>query len=362
MAVTETERRASERQTALVDCDIHNAPASRQQLGKHMPARWRRHHEQLGGRGHTGASYPREHDHAARTDAWPPSGQAPGSDLGFLRHQLLDTWGIDYGILNTLIGAGSQRNLEYGAAFARAINEWLVEEWLEPEPRLRASIAVAYEAPDLAAQEIDRVAGDARFVQALLSVRTSEPLGRRKYWPMYEAAVRHDLPVGIHFGGAGGGPITGVGFPSFYIEDHAGMSTVFQSQVVSMVAEGIFERFPTLRIVLIEGGFGWLPPLMWRLDAAYGRLREEVPHLTRLPSEYIRDHFWLTTQPVEEPAEPAHFRQLLEHLDMDGRLMFATDYPHWDFDAPDRAIPPGLSPALRRAIMAGNAVQLYGLR
>ena len=178
---------------------------------------------------------------------------------------------------------------------------------------------------------------------------------------MFEAAVEHNLPIGVHFGGSGGAPITGVGWPSFYIEDHAGMPTSFDSQVASLVCEGVFEQFPSLKIVLIEGGFGWLPSLMWRLDKAYARLKDEVPHLKRLPSEYIREHFWITTQPIEEPSKPRHFGQLLEQLNMNDRLMFATDYPHWDFDAPDAAIPSTIGEDLLQDILAENAKKLYGL-
>jgi predicted TIM-barrel fold metal-dependent hydrolase len=198
-------------------------------------------------------------------------------------------------------------------------------------------------------------------VQVILVARTAEPLGRRKYWKMYEAAVRHDLPIGIHFGGAGGYPITGAGWPSFYIEDHAGMPPSLQTHLVSFVCEGVFERFPTLKVVLIEGGFAWLSPLMWRLDRAWSLLREEVPHLTRPPSAYVREHLWLTSQPMEEPPRKEQFRELLDQLAMDDRLMFATDYPHWDFDAPDTALPVKLAPELERKIMAENARVLYRL-
>src|SRR5439155_10924907 len=194
-------------------------------------------------------------------------------------------------------------------------------------------------------------------------LRTSEPLGRRKYWKMYEAAVEHDLPIGIHFGSQGGSPITGAGWASFYIEDHAGMSTAFQAQMISYVCEGVFERFPTLKVVFIEGGFGWVPPLAWRLDAAWKKLKEEVPHLKRLPSEYIREHIWLTTQPMEEPQNPRHFVELLEQGPwLADKLMFATDYPHWDFDAPDAALPKVKLPdGVERKIMAENARALYRL-
>ena len=61
---------------------------------------------------------------------------------------------------------------------------------------------------------------------------------------------------------------------------------------------------------------------MWRLDRAWKKLRDEVPYLKRLPSESIREHFWMTTQPIEEPPKPEYFQQLLEHINADERLMF----------------------------------------
>jgi uncharacterized protein len=360
----------------IVDCDVHNAPVSDEALRAYLPGDWqerretvgyldasfRQYRENLGDRSYMGAEYPRPTPRASRVDAWPPSGHPPASDLGFTRIQLLDTWNVEYAVLNPLLGAAEQLNDEYGAALATAINDWQIREWLDPEPRMRASICVAYEDAELAAAEVARVAHDHRFVQVQLLSRTREPLGRRRYWPLYEEAVRQDLPLGIHYGGWGGMPITGAGYPSFYIEDSGGMATAFQDQVTSMVLEGVFERFPTLRVVLIEGGFGWLPPLMWRLDRAWKLLRAEVPYLSRPPSETIRSHFWFTTQPMEEPPRPEDFQTLLEQLDMDDRIMFSTDYPHWDFDSPAQALPTGIDPELRRRIMGGNARALYRLQ
>jgi len=345
---------------AVIDCDIHNALPSETALLPYLPARWRRQYELFGLRGRQGAYYPRMVPHAARTDAWPPSGQPPGSDLEFLRGQLLDQYGIDYGILNPLIGVGGQLNLEYSAALARAVNDWQVAEWLEKEPRLRAAIVVPYEDGALGAAEVRRAGEHPGFVQVLVLSRTCEPLGRRKYWPLYEAAVERGLPIGIHFGGTGAGPITGCGWPSYYIEDHVGVAQAMQAQVVSLVCEGVFEVFPSLRVVLIEGGFAWFPALMWRLDAAWRRLKEEVPHLTRAPSEYLRTHFWLTTQPMEEPHRPRHFLDILAQVGVE-RLMFATDYPHWDFDDPETAFPVPLPEAVRQKILAENARALYRL-
>ena len=361
MALTKEREATRERvKPLIVDGDIHNELPSENALLPYLPAEWHEYHRRFGLRGYPGHVYPRVNPNAARTDAWPPNGDPPGSNLPFMREQLLDKWDIEYGILNCLVNTGT-RNLPYAAARASALNDWQVAEWVEPEPRLRASIVIPAEDGARAAAEIDRVGDDPSFVQVLMTVRTAEPHGRSRYWPIYEAAQRHGLPVGIHFGGHAGNPVTGVGWPSFYIEDHTGMSQSFQAVVTSLVCEGVFEAFPDLQVVVIEGGFAWLAPLLWRLDRSWAKLGNEVPHLKRPPSESIREHLWITTQPMEEPNNPRHFHQVLDHLGMNDRIVFATDYPHWDFDAPDQAFPVRLAPDLERAIMGENAHRLYRL-
>jgi predicted TIM-barrel fold metal-dependent hydrolase len=364
MTATATIARTPERtRTAVIDCDIHNNIPGETALYPHLPEKWRAYCKQFGLRNYRygGAFYPRVNPAAARTDSWPPNGRPPGADLPFLREQLLEQWGIEYGILNPLIddGAPSQLNSEYGAAIARAINRWQVQDWLEPEPRLRASMVVPAEDGDLAAAEVDFWADERRFVQILLLARSSEPLGRPKYWKLYEAAERHGLPIGIHFGGVGGHAITGAGWPYYYLEDHVGMPQTFQAQIASYIFEGVFERFPGLKVVIIEGGFAWLAPLMWRMDRVWEGMRSEVPHVKRPPSEYLREHFWITTQPMEEPPQRGQFLAMLDQMDLNDRLMFATDYPHWDFDAPDQAFPVRLPAELEAKLMAENARALY---
>ena len=205
-----TEMRAD---TTIIDTDIHVYFSSQDVLRSYLGARWQDYHQMYGARGYHGSHYPRAMPNAARHDAWPDDGTPPGSNLPLLQAQLLDRWGIEIGILNPLVGAGEQRNLEFGAAFARATNEWQLREWLEREPRLRASIVVPWEDGELAAAEIDRWGGHPGFVHALLIARTKEPLGRRKYWPIYEAASRHDVPVAVHFGGRGRRAHNRIGIP-----------------------------------------------------------------------------------------------------------------------------------------------------
>jgi predicted TIM-barrel fold metal-dependent hydrolase len=233
-----------------------------------------------------------------------------------------------------------------------------LHEWLIPEPRLKGSIVVPYEDADAAVAEIERYAADPHFVQVLMLSRTSEPPGQKRYWKVYEAAAAAGLPVGVHAFGFGGYPVSGGGWPSYYIEDMVGHAQSSQSFLTSMVIEGVFERVPGMRLVLIEAGFAWLPSLAWRLDKIWNRLKVETPHLKRLPSEYIHDHVWLTTQPMEEPANRAHVLDAIDWIGWD-RLLFATDYPHWDYDDPAHVLPMPVAEQKKRDFFLNNAVALY---
>jgi predicted TIM-barrel fold metal-dependent hydrolase len=133
-----------------------------------------------------------------------------------------------------------------------------------------------------------------------------------------------------------------------------------QNTVTSLVFEGVFERFPKLKVVLIEGGFAWAPALCWRMDKHWERMRSETPHLTRPPSEYVREHVWFTTQPIEEPDDPQHLADVIARVGWD-RLMFSTDYPHWDFDDLQHVFRFKASDADKARVLRDNAKALYGL-
>ena len=347
----------------IADCDIHHSPRDFKLLHPYLARQWQERIALFGTRPRQGNAggpqYPKSQPDASRRDAWPPEGGRPGSSLGFMQAHHLDPNNIQLGIL-TMIRPhpGGFQDLDLGGAVCRAINDWQVAEWTSPEPRLRASIVVPYEDAAASVLEIERWAGHPGMAQVLLLSRTVEPLGNRRYWPVYEAAAAAGLPVAIHAFGNGGHPTTSAGWPSHYIEDMVGHAQSCQAMVTSIVAEGVCERVPALRIVLVEAGFAWLPPLAWRLDRAWSRLRQEAPWLRRPPSEVIRQHFWLTTQPMEEPGAPEHLRDTIGWIGWD-RLLFATDYPHWDYDDPARCLRLQVSAAEREAFFFGNASGLY---
>src|ERR671938_1544006 len=326
---------------ALIDGDFHNELDSIKDLYPYLARRWQEHLESYGTRGPQGGYYPRFMDH--REDARPPSGRVSGSEVGWSARDYLDPYNVAHAICIPLTPAGRQSNLDLDAALATAVNDWQIADWLDPEPRLRASLVVSFENPPAAVAEIERVAHDKRFVQVQFTGRPQEPMGRRKYWPIYAACADYGLHVMSHAFGSYGNPITGTGWASFYLEDHVGPAQAMQANIISMVAEGVFEQFPTLKLVSVENGFGWIPSLLCRLESAWSLLRSEIPHVKRPPSEYVREHVYLTTQPVEEPHKPEYFSQMLEQYgDMTSHILFASDYPHWDSDNPDMALPPYL--------------------
>ena len=136
-------------------------------------------------------------------------------------------------------------------------------------------------------------------------------------------------------------------------------STAFEGQLSASLAEGVFQKFPALKVVLIESGFTWLPQLMWRTSKTWRGVRPEVPWIDRPPADIMRDHVRFTLQPVDAPADrAAALARTLEHIGSDRMLLFSTDYPHWHFDGED-VLPDGLSDETVRRIMIDNPLEAY---
>ena len=340
-----------------IDCDVHPSVPSLAALLPYLEDHWREMAITRGMDELNSISYPANSPLTCRPD-WRPTTGKPAASLEQVRTQLLDPFGASIAIANCLYGVQLLFSEDMAAGFARAVNDWMVKEWLDQEPRLRASIVVAPQNPELAVAEIERCARDRRFVQVLLLVMGDTPLGKRNNWPIYAAAERHNLPIGIHAGSAYHNPPTPVGWPSYYTEDYVGQAQAFQTQLTSLICEGVFNRYPNLKVVLLESGFTWLPAHLWRLTKYWRGLRMEIPWVDRSPSDIVRSNVRLSLQPVDGPPSTESFERLLDHLQSDELLLFSTDYPHWQFDGM-QALPEGLSPDLVRKIMIDNPMNTY---
>ncbi len=204
--------------------------------------------------------------------------------------------------------------------------------------------------------------GHPHFVQVMTDSGARAPFGQRQYYPIYAACEKHGFAFAIHPGtdGMGINIQPSPGYPTHYIEWHTCLSLSFQAHLVSFLTEGVFERYPGFRVVLVEGGVAWVAPLLWRLNAEWKALRTEVPWVTKPPSEYMRDHVRVSSQPLERPESDKQLLAIFEMMDAEHVLMFASDYPHWDFDSPTHAFP-RLPDQLHRRIFYENAREFYGL-
>ena len=276
----------------------------------------------------------------------------------------LDALSIDVGIAfpDHLLLMAQLPRADYAAALARAYNRWLLDRWLTVEPSLYGALVAAPQDPADAAREIERYASHPNVVAVYLPTSAVYPLwGHRKYDPIYAAAEAAGLPVMLH-------SVSAV-FPAFpfnleqfdtALARHTISHTfAMMANLISMVTTGVPVRFPRLRIGFTEAGISWVPFIMWRLDKEYNEMRREVPFLEDRPSRYVRQMYF-ATQPVEEPENPHHLAATIDVIG-DEHVLFASDWPHHDFDHPRQVFDLPLSVETKRRIMGENALRLFGI-
>jgi predicted TIM-barrel fold metal-dependent hydrolase len=351
--------------TVVVDCDIHENFTSIDVLEPRLDDRWRRYYRECRFGGLPRDPYVATAHGGTRVDAWPEHGGPPGSDYELVREQLLDAYGIDYAILTgSFFRVSAMPQAEFATVLTSAYNDWMIEAWLERDRRLLGSLQVALQDPQAAAREIDRLGGHPQVVQVLFPQAAERAFGHPWFDPVYAAAVRNGLRIALHPSGSTGtypDPTPTGSWPRTYMEYHAAFALPYQAQLASLVCEGTFVRFPDLRVVMLEAGFAWVPHVLWSLDTHWRSLQMEVPWLTRRPSAYVRDHVTFGTQPIIVPDDEAQFVQIMEMMDGEHTLLYASDYPHWDFDDPNRFLPRAVGVEARRRILGANALELYGL-
>ncbi|MCZ7647482.1 MAG: amidohydrolase [Planctomycetota bacterium] len=338
----------------LIDVDVHNSPPNLEQWLEFLDEPFRNEVAQY--RGTRNASSGLRGAGGLRLDA---DAKSPES----IREQLLDVYGHRYAILTgTYSHLASTNDPEYAAALCKADNDSTLKHWVLTDDRFVMGLRIPMQDPQLAVQEIERLGDHPRVVCVQFWGASNRiPFGQRYYWPIYEACARKGLPIHVHpstVTAVLNHSTTPAGMATSYLEMHTCLPQYYMANLVSLVFEGVFELFPALRFALIEGGFGWLPHLLWRMDKEYKGLRQQAPRLKRLPSEYARDHVKLGTQPIEEPRKSVHLPQLIDMLGGDEMLMFATDFPHWDFDPPS-ILPKSLGEASIRRILHDNAAGFF---
>ena len=346
------------RSAPRIDCDAHVPTPTREQLAPYLPDHWNEYIVNAG-----------FHGTMAVTSTYPPGAATTGADrlgssldeaLGNLRSQSLGDNRSARTIVSAHYGVEAISPPDFTVALSRAVNDWMVRDVLPADDRLLGSLVVPPQYPELAAEEIDRLGGHERIVQVYLPARATKPYGNRIYYPIFRAAQRAGLAVAVHFGGMTWTPPTPVGWPSYYVEEYVGMAHIMQAQLSSLILEGTFQQFPDVTVALLEGGWTWLPQLLWRLDKEWKGIRREVPWLDEPPSTYLRRHVKVSVQPVDAPQRGDEVHTIIDQIGSDDVLMFATDFPHVHGSDP-WALVERLDPSLAAKVLYDNAAACYRL-
>jgi predicted TIM-barrel fold metal-dependent hydrolase len=281
-----------------------------------------------------------------------------------MRRELTDI-GVDVGILfpHNLLQIALITDDAYAAALVRAYHAWLVDVWCRPEEGLLGVLVACPQAPEDTAAEIEKYAKHPGIVGVYLpSAGVDRLWGHPKYDPIYRAAEAANFPVVLHSVGVmhPAYPFNTQVFENVFSRHMAGHTLPMMANLVDMVTTGVPVRFPKLRVAFEEAGIAWVPFLAMRMDRIYRERPHEVPLLTQPPSHYVKD-FYYATQPIEEPQNPRDLVTLVELFNGAERTMFASDWPHHDFDHPNKLFQAPFSEEVKRKIFGENALRFFNL-
>lgn len=333
----------------IEDPVLQQLARSSQQTGKSMIAR-RDGHQDMGGRV---VRYP------MRKTEKTPAGENRDSAL-LLRS--MNAFGIDYAVLfpTAMLSLGLHPQADFEVSLAWAYNRWLVEKVLAKQPRIKSLLYLPFNDPDACYRMVKEFAGKPGVIGFMVTTVRYKPVHDNAYMKTYKLMEEAGLPLAFH-----------AGFNSSdrnfeqanrFITVHAlGFTFYNMINIFNWVVNGLPERFPKLKVVWLESGLAWLPFVMQRMDNEYMMRSSECPLLKKLPSEYITDMFY-GCQPMELTANPEMLEQTFKFIKAETQLLYASDYPHWDFDAPSVIYDlPFLSESQKRAILGGNAQRVFNL-
>ena len=279
-----------------------------------------------------------------------------------LGNRWMDALGVDYACLFPTqmlhVGLTTQQDLENNLCWA--YNRWLTEKILpETKGRFFSMLCLPFNDPDASLRQVEAFGGRAGVKGFCVTAIRTLPVHHNSYMKVYRAIEERGLVLSFHSGTNSAEPmfkslnrfatVHALGFPMYNI-----------LHMSNWVTNALGERFPKLKVVWIEAGLAWIPFLMQRLDHEFMLRTSEYPGLKKRPSDYMRDMFY-STQPMEV-TDLIQLESTFRMMNAETQLLYASDYPHWDFDVPSRVLElPFLSERAKHNILGGNAARLFGL-
>jgi uncharacterized protein len=278
-----------------------------------------------------------------------------------LTQRAMDAMGIDYMVVfpTPMLSLGMHPQADAEVALGNAYNRWLIENILPQDKRQKALLYLPFNDPEASVETVERFADAPGVVGFSVTSTRHKPVWHNSYMRLYSVLQETGKPLGFHAGFTWGDP----SFAQLnrFIGMHSLSFTHFNMvHMTNWVLNGLPERFPKLKVIWIESGLAWVPFLMQRLDSEYMMRTSECPLLKRRPSEYMQEMYY-TSQPLER-TNMKLTQATMEAMRAETQLLYASDWPHWDFDAPSSITRlPFLDEHAKRNILGLNAARLFDL-
>jgi uncharacterized protein len=286
-----------------------------------------------------------------------------GAGHGFAQQmrRSMNAMGIDYQVVfpsgMLLLGMHPMPDVELHVS--SAFTRWIMERIIPDEPRLLCLLYLPFHSPEVCVKLVEKYAHISGVAGFTVSCVRNNPVYDPSYMKLYRAVEASGKPLVFH---------TAYNWtdPSFAQLNRFGAMHALSFSHYNLIHltnwlfNGLPERFPKLKVMWVEGGLAWIPYLMQRLDHEVLMRPSEAPGLKRLPSEYVREMYF-TSQPLERSNMKA-LEVTMESINAETQLLFASDWPHWDFDPPSSITTlPFLNEQAKRNILGLNAAKLFNV-
>jgi predicted TIM-barrel fold metal-dependent hydrolase len=288
-----------------------------------------------------------------------PKGEAHRQVI--LVRRAMDSMGIDITVVfpTPMLLLGMHPQTEVEVVLGKAFNRWLIEEVLPQEKRIKGMMYLPFNDPDACVEAVEEFADKPGVIGFTVVSTRYKPVHHNSYMRLYAALQDCGKPIAFHSGFHWGDE--SMKQTNRFLSMHALSFCYFNMiHMTNWIVNGIPERFPKLKVIWVESGLAWVPFIMQRIDSEYMMRTSEAPLLKRRPSEYIRDMYF-TSQPLET-SNMKLTQATMEAMNADTQLLFASDWPHWDFDLPNSITDlPFLGEDAKRNILGLNAARLFNL-
>ncbi|WP_158912567.1 amidohydrolase family protein [Caulobacter sp. S45] len=279
-----------------------------------------------------------------------------------LTRRAMDSIGVDNMVIfpTPMLFLGMHPQPEMEVWLTRAYNRWLIDRILSEDDRIKTLLCLPFNTPKEAERTVAEFADKKGVIGFCVPSTRYKPVHHNDYMRLYSMIEETGKPLAFHAGYHWHDP--SLATVNRFIGMHAlGFVWCNMVHMTNWILNGIPERFPKLKPIWVESGLAWVPFMMQRLDDQYLMRQSEAPQLKRLPSEYMRDNCWYTTQPMET-THPKALQNTLEMINAETQLLFASDWPHFDFDLPQMIYDlPYLSEQAKRNILGLNAARIFNL-